>query len=137
MGDLPGLGEETGVFADEIAPIEIKSKKGVKEFKAEEHPRPETKIKGLAKLPTVFKKGGVVTAGSASGICYGAAAVIIASEEAVAKHNLTPIARILGLIEQSILNSVYKRLRPWAPQTTTSASSGMTSSRTSPVSSAT
>ena len=63
---------------------------------ADEHPRPETKIEQLQKLPTVFKKGGVVTAGSASGICDGAAAVIIASEEAVAKHNLTPLARIVG-----------------------------------------
>jgi len=91
-----GEANAAGVFADEIAPIEIKSKKGVKEFKADEHPRPETKIEGLAKLPTVFKKGGVVTAGSASGICDGAAAVIIASEDAVAKHNLTPLARIVG-----------------------------------------
>merc|ERR1711862_949609 len=85
-----------GVFADEIAPIEIKTKKGVKEMTADEHPRPETKIEGLAKLPTVFKKGGVVTAGSASGICDGAAAVIIASEDAVTKHGLTPLARIVG-----------------------------------------
>jgi len=84
------------VFADEIAPIEIKTKKGPKEMTADEHPRPETKIEQLQKLPTVFKKGGVVTSGSASGICDGAAAVIIASEEAVAKHNLTPLARIVG-----------------------------------------
>merc|ERR1719195_2006352 len=53
-------------------------------------------IEQLAKLPSGFKKGGVVTAGSASGICDGAAAVIVASEEAVAKHGLTPLARIVG-----------------------------------------
>merc|ERR1719438_231040 len=63
---------------------------------ADEHPKPKTQIEQIAKLPPVFKKGGVVTAASASGICDGAAAVIIASEEAVAKHNLTPLARIVG-----------------------------------------
>ena len=58
------------MFADEIAPIEIKTKKGVKEMTADEHPRPETKIEGLAKLPTVFKKGGVVTAGRLISTCF-------------------------------------------------------------------
>jgi len=91
-----GEANSKGVFKDEISPIEIKTKKGVKEFAVDEHPRPDTKIEGLAKLPTVFKKGGVVTAGSASGICDGAAAVVLASEEAVAKHGLTPLARIVG-----------------------------------------
>ena len=62
----------------------------------DEHPKPKTTIEQLAKLPPVFKKGGVVTAGSASGICDGAAAVIIASEDAVTKHGLTPLARIVG-----------------------------------------
>lgn len=87
---------QAGVFSDEIAPITLKSKKGPVEFALDEHPKPKTTIEGLAKLPTVFKKNGVVTAGSASGICDGAAAVIIASEEAVSKHNLTPLARIVG-----------------------------------------
>ena len=62
----------------------------------DEHPKPQTLLAQIAKLPTVFKKGGVVTAASASGICDGAAAVIIASEEAVAKHGLTPLARVVG-----------------------------------------
>jgi acetyl-CoA acyltransferase 2 len=66
------------------------------DFALDEHPKPKTTIEQLAKLPTVFKKNGVVTAASASGICDGAAAVIIASEEAVAKHGLTPLARIVG-----------------------------------------
>jgi len=87
---------QAGVFADEIAPIQIKTKKGMVDFALDEHPKPKTTIEQLAKLPTVFKKNGVVTAGSASGICDGAAAVIIASEEAVAKHGLTPLARIVG-----------------------------------------
>lgn len=91
-----GQAHSKGVFNDEIAPVEIKTKKGIKEFAVDEHPRPDTKIEGLTKLPTVFKKGGVVTAGSASGICDGAAAVVLASEEAVKEHNLTPLARIVG-----------------------------------------
>ena len=62
----------------------------------DEHPKPKTTVENLAKLPTVFKKDGVVTAGSASGICDGAAAVILASEDAVKQHNLTPLARIVG-----------------------------------------
>lgn len=87
---------QAGVFADEIAPIQIKTRKGMVDFALDEHPKPKTTIEQLAKLPTVFKKNGVVTAASASGICDGAAAVIIASEEAVAKHGLTPLARIVG-----------------------------------------
>jgi len=87
---------QAGVFADEIAPIKIKTRKGEIDFAMDEHPKPKTTKEQMAKLPTVFKKNGVVTAGSASGICDGAAAVIIASEEAVAKHGLTPLARIVG-----------------------------------------
>jgi len=87
---------EAGVFADEMAPIEIKTKKGPVTMSLDEHPKPKTQMENLAKLPTVFKKDGVVTAGSASGICDGAGAVIIASEEAVTKNNLTPLARIVG-----------------------------------------
>jgi len=87
---------QAGVFSDEIAPIQIKTRKGMVDFALDEHPKPKTTIEQLAKLPTVFKKNGVVTAASASGICDGAAAVIIASEEAVAKHGLTPLARIVG-----------------------------------------
>lgn len=87
---------QAGVFADEIAPLMLKSRKGEVEFSVDEHPKPKSTLEQIAKLPTVFKKGGVVTAASASGICDGAAAVIIASEEAVAKYNLTPLARIVG-----------------------------------------
>jgi len=85
-----------GVFADEIAPMTLKSKKGPVEFALDEHPKPKTSLEQMAKLPTVFKKGGVVTAASASGICDGAGAVILASEEAVKANNLTPLARIVG-----------------------------------------
>lgn len=93
---LWGAANEKGVFADEIVPVEIKTRKGVIQMTTDEHPKPQTLLAQIAKLPTVFKKGGVVTAASASGICDGAAAVIIASEEAVAKHGLTPLARVVG-----------------------------------------
>lgn len=88
--------QKSGLFKEEMAPVEIKTRKGVKSFEIDEHPKPETTMESLAKLPSVFKKGGVVTAGSASGICDGAASVIIASEDAVKEHNLKPLARILG-----------------------------------------
>ena len=91
-----GAAAQAGHFADEITPVSLKTRKGMVEFALDEHPKPKTTIEQLAKLPTVFKKDGVVTAGSASGICDGAAAVILASEDAVTKHGLTPLARVVG-----------------------------------------
>ncbi len=85
-----------GVFKDEIAPVEVKTRKGPVAMTEDEHPKPQTTMEGLAKLPAVFKKDGVVTAGSSSGICDGAGAVIVASEEAVKELNLKPLARIVG-----------------------------------------
>ncbi|KAL1480861.1 hypothetical protein MTO96_050691 [Rhipicephalus appendiculatus] len=61
-----------------------------------EQGRPDSTIESLAKLPALFKKDGTVTAGNASGICDGAGAIVIASEDAVKKHNLKPLARIVG-----------------------------------------
>jgi len=93
---LWGAAAEAGMFTDEICPVEIKTKKGKVAMTLDEHPKPKVTIEQLAKLPTVFKKDGVVTAGSASGVCDGAGAVIIASEEAVTKNNLTPLGRVVG-----------------------------------------
>lgn len=87
---------DAGHFKAEIVPITIKGKKGDEIVDKDEHPRPETTLEGLAKLPAVFKKNGTVTAGSASGICDGASCVILASEEAVKKHNLKPLAQVIG-----------------------------------------
>ncbi len=87
--------QEAGRFEQEMAPIEIKGRKGVELFDTDEHPRPDAVLEKMAKLPTVFKKGGVVTAGNASGICDGAGAIILASGEAVSKHGLTPLARLV------------------------------------------
>ncbi|MCA9689327.1 MAG: acetyl-CoA C-acetyltransferase [Nannocystaceae bacterium] len=88
--------QEAGRFHAEIAPIELKTRKGVSEFKVDEHPRPDANLAAMGRLPTVFKKDGVVTAGNASGICDGAGALILASEEAVAQHQLTPLARLVS-----------------------------------------
>nr|XP_060617231.1 3-ketoacyl-CoA thiolase, mitochondrial [Anolis sagrei ordinatus] len=87
---------EAGYFKAEMAPIEVKTKKGKQSVEMDEHPRPDVTLEQLAKLPLVFKKDGTVTAGNASGVCDGAGAVILASEDAVQKHNLTPLARIVA-----------------------------------------
>ncbi|XP_020827983.1 3-ketoacyl-CoA thiolase, mitochondrial isoform X2 [Phascolarctos cinereus] len=87
---------DAGYFNDEMVPIEVKAKKGKEMMQKDEHPRPQTTLEQLAKLSPVFKKEGTVTAGNASGVCDGAAAVILASEDAVKKHNLSPLARIVS-----------------------------------------
>jgi len=86
----------SGRLAQEITPVTIPQRKGdpvVVEH--DEHPR-QTTLERLAKLPTPFREGGTVTAGNASGVNDGAAALIVASEAAVKAHGLTPIARVLG-----------------------------------------
>ncbi|XP_005372969.1 PREDICTED: 3-ketoacyl-CoA thiolase, mitochondrial isoform X1 [Chinchilla lanigera] len=87
---------DAGYFNDEMAPIEVKTKKGKQTMQVDEHARPQTTLEQLQKLPPVFKKEGTVTAGNASGVSDGAGAVILASEDAVKKHNFTPLARIVG-----------------------------------------
>jgi acetyl-CoA acyltransferase 2 len=85
-----------GVFDAEIAPVEIKGKKGPTQMTADEHPRANSKIEDLQKLKPVFKENGTVTAGTASGICDGAASLVVASEEAVKQHGLKPLAQIVA-----------------------------------------
>lgn len=91
-----GQANVDGAFKDEITPIEIKTKKGAHVVDTDEHARPGVTIEQLSKLPAVFKKNGVVSAGNASGICDGASALLVASEEAVKTHQLTPLARIVS-----------------------------------------
>jgi acetyl-CoA acyltransferase 2 len=86
---------EKGYFKEEIAPLEIASKKGAVTFAVDEHPRPQSTLETLAKLPTVFKKDGVVTAGNASGICDGAACLVLATEDFAKRKGLTPLARVV------------------------------------------
>ncbi len=86
-----------GRMAREITPVSIPQRRGdAVRVDTDEHPRPETTAEGLAKLRAPFRDGGSVTAGNASGVNDGAAALIIASEAAVKAHGLTPIARVLG-----------------------------------------
>ena len=92
-----GAAMENGRLAREIASVEIKGRKGaVTIVDTDEHPRPSTTPEALAKLGTPFRKeGGSVTAGNASGVNDGAAAMIVCSEEAAKRHGLTPRARIV------------------------------------------
>jgi acetyl-CoA C-acetyltransferase/acetyl-CoA acyltransferase 2 len=86
---------EKGLFKDEIAPLSIQQKKATIEFAVDEHPRPQTTLEALAKLPPVFKKDGVVTAGNASGICDGAACLVLTTEEFAKSKGLKPLARLV------------------------------------------
>jgi len=92
-----------GYFAQEIVPVEIAGRKGeIARVDKDEHPRPETTLEQLAKLKTPFRNPGTVTAGNASGVNDGAAAMIVASEAAVKAHGLTPRARILGMASAAV-----------------------------------
>jgi acetyl-CoA acyltransferase 2 len=86
---------EKGIFKDEVAPLEIAQKKATVSFAVDEHPRPQTTLEILGKLGPVFKKDGVVTAGNASGICDGAAALVVTTEAFATSKGLVPLARIV------------------------------------------
>ena len=75
--------QQAGHFDAEITPVQIKVKKQMVDFTVDEHPKPKTTVDQLNRLAPVFKKGGTVNAGNASGVCDGAAALIIASADAV------------------------------------------------------
>jgi acetyl-CoA C-acetyltransferase len=85
-----------GYFKEQITPVELKSKKGVTLFDTDEHVRGDASLDGMAKLKTVFKSDGSVTAGSASGINDGAAAVVLMEREAADKRGLKPMARLVA-----------------------------------------
>src|SRR4029453_19243114 len=87
--------QESGRLKDEIVPIEIKAKKGTQLFERDDHLRPDTTLEGLAKLRPAFSKDGTVTAGNASGIVDGGAALVLAGEEAGRARSLTPLARLV------------------------------------------
>lgn len=86
----------SGIMKDEVVPVEIKTRKGVTLVEQDDHLRPETTIEGLAKLPAAFKKDGIVTAGNASGIVDGAAAVVLAGEGAVKARGVRPLGRLVS-----------------------------------------
>src|SRR6187402_3727888 len=83
-----------GRFKAEVVPVELKSRKGTELFAQDDHMRPDTTMEGLAKLPAAFSKNGCVTAGNASGIVDGGAALLLASDRGVKAHGLKPLARL-------------------------------------------
>ena len=89
--------QAAGFFAREIAPITLKTRKGDVIIDTDEHPRADTTLEGLAKLKTPFRNPGTVTAGNASGVNDGAAALILASEAGARRHGLTPRARVVAM----------------------------------------
>jgi acetyl-CoA C-acetyltransferase len=87
---------QSGHFKDQILPIEIKSRKGVVMFDADEHVRSDASLENLGKLKAVFQKDGTVTAGNASGINDAAAAVVLMERSAAEKRGLKPLARLVS-----------------------------------------
>ncbi|MBV9066922.1 MAG: beta-ketothiolase BktB [Methylobacteriaceae bacterium] len=87
---------EAGRFKDQIVPVEVETRKGKVIFEVDEHPRRETNLRDLASLRPVFRKDGTVTAGNASGINDGSAAVVLASEAEVTHRALSPIGRLVS-----------------------------------------
>jgi len=87
--------QDTGRFETEITPVTVPGRKGDTVVTADEHPRRGVTAESLAKLPTVFRDGGTVTAGNASGITDGAAALLVASEASARRHGLQPLGRLL------------------------------------------
>ena len=91
---LAHLAWSEGRLAEEVVPVEIKGRKGVETFAQDDHMRPDSTLDGLAKLPAAFSKHGCVTAGNASGIVDGGAALLLASGAGVTRYGLTPIGRL-------------------------------------------
>ena len=85
---------KTGRLKEEVVPVQIKTRKGVEAFAQDDHLRPDSTLEGLAKLPAAFSKNGSVTAGNASGIVDGAAALVLASEKATTEYGLSPLGRL-------------------------------------------
>ena len=91
-----------GRFNEELVPVTLESKKGTQTFSTDEHPFVGASLEKLAKLSPVFSKIGTITAGNSSGITDGAAALVLAGEEFVKKHNLKPLARILAVTSAGV-----------------------------------
>jgi acetyl-CoA acetyltransferase family protein len=87
---------DAGIFQEEMVPVEIKTRKGTTLFAEDDHMRPDTTLEGLAKLRPAFNKDGFVTAGNASGIVDGAAALVIAGEDYVKAKDIKPLGRIVS-----------------------------------------
>ncbi len=97
---------ESGRFKDEIVPVVIKDKRGDKIFDTDEHPRFDTTLESLAKLKPAFKPNGTITAGNASGINDGASMTVLASEDAVNKYGLKPLAEVVAFAQHGVDPSI-------------------------------
>jgi acetyl-CoA C-acetyltransferase len=97
---------EQGRFKDQIVPYEIKTRKGVTVFDTDEHPRASSSAEGLAGLRAVFKEGGSVTAGNASGINDGASMLVLATEQQVKQQNAKPMARVVSYGRCGVPNEI-------------------------------
>ena len=91
-----GAAIAAGLFADEITPVTLAAKQGASRMERDEHPRPDTTLEALAKLKPIVRPDGAVTAGNSSGVNDGACALLLAREEAAARHGLTPMARVVA-----------------------------------------
>ena len=88
--------QEGGRLAQELAPVDVATRKGTVSFARDEHPRPDTTVETLRKLPKVFKKDGVIHAGAASGISDGAGALVMSTRAWAEKHGKQPLARVVN-----------------------------------------
>ena len=97
-----GVAYDEGRFRDEIVPVTVAGRKGDVVIDQDEHPRFDADLGSLAKLPPVFRKNGTVHAGNSSGITDGASSMLVASADAVHRHGLTPMARIIGYAQAGV-----------------------------------
>ena len=97
-----GVAYEEGRFRDEIVPVTVPGRKGDVIIDKDEHPRFDADLGSLAKLPPVFRKNGTVHAGNSSGVTDGASSMLVASADAVQRHGLTPMARIIGYAQAGV-----------------------------------
>jgi acetyl-CoA C-acetyltransferase len=97
-----GVAYEEGRFRDEIVPVIVSGRKGDVIIDKDEHPRFDADLGSLAKLPPVFRKNGTVHAGNSSGVTDGASSMLVASADAVQRHGLTPMARIVGYAQAGV-----------------------------------
>jgi len=97
-----GVAYDEGRFRDEIVPVTVAGRKGDVVIDRDEHPRFDADLASLAKLPPVFRKNGTVHAGNSSGVTDGASSMLVASAEAVKRHGLTPMARIIGYAQAGV-----------------------------------
>ena len=97
---------EKGYFKDQIVPFEMKTRKGINVFDTDEHPRSGSTLEGLGSLRAVFKEGGSVTAGNASGINDGAAMLVLATEQQVKQQNVKPMARVVSYGRCGVPNEI-------------------------------